>query len=373
MSDELLPRRPSNRALTLLIVGALFVATVAGAGVLAVGAASSAQEDGDSVSDSRENAMSVQMNTSTNGTIDGPNDTDWYAVEVEDKRTLLATLFAFKDRSTTDDGDSGSEETTDISVAIYGPDGERIDGDETRILSGDRRVAASTNVEDSDTYFVKVSSEYGDEHPHLEEANGSQRYSIEIDSVYWDQYEPNDYDPAYPEGESNNRSNVANISSGERVLAHTTGLDEDSYAIEVEEGETVSLEYNDLGTVNPWTTYGINHTVQVFDPDGNKTAEGTSVTFEAAKSGTYIVFIQVEGEYDANRIQESTVGLYDLTVTVGSASTPTPTATPSPTPTPTPEPTDTPSPTPTDEGDDDTETAEPTATDEHKTTTKCDL
>lgn len=314
MADRVPPGRPSNRASTLLVVGVMLVATVAGAGALAVGAASPAQEDGDGADDSRENAVPVSMNTTFNGTIDGPNDTDWYAVEVDDRRTLLAALSPLEDRSSptpTESSDDSHTEPKLLSITIVGPDGEELGYERDDITHPG--LSLTENVETGDTYYVKVSSEYGDDDPNAREATGSKRYRLSVDSVRWDPYEPNDYSPEVNESAHNQRSNVANISAGERALAHTTGLERDSYALHIEEGERVRIWYKKTGVFNP-KVHSLEHDIGVYGPNGDRVSGGTQ-TFIAEKSGTYIVTIGPGGEREAWTVEDTEINFYNMTVT----------------------------------------------------------
>lgn len=347
---------PASTPRTLL---ALIVSLSVLAGGLAAGAPTA---QSDEAGDARTDATPFPVNATTQGTIDTENDSDWYAVEVGDRRTLVPHL-ALPDGYDQARGSGDPVEQKDLNFTVYGPDGERLGHGQTGSWHGGEPGGAAIRVPEAGTYYVQIQAEYAGptEDSQVQEANGSQNYALSVDSFAWDHHEPNQ-----------NRSAATEFDGDLATSTHLFGFDDDYYATDLTAGDTVTVTYRETGDVHGY----VHHDVYVYGPDGNQVAHTAhqerngSVTVTAETSGRYTVAVAVDwDEAEAYSIRGSDGVLYDLTVEGGDndgGTTETPTATEEPTATD--EPTVTPTATPTVTSTaPPTATAEPTATEDSPT------
>jgi hypothetical protein len=200
----------------------LIVSVVAGAGALSSGvlAADGSNEDGN---DTRANATAMDADSTVSGTIES-GDIDWYAVEIEAGQGIYGTLTIT------------TENDENLRFDIFSPDGEKINeypNDalhpfyETKRLVAGNSVSGGTVAEQSGTYYVRVKG--ADDG--VSEATS---YDLTVSSVTLDEYDPNEQ-PA--------QATAIDIEDRESVSGVLTGYDRDTYAIDLEKGETVTIDY----------------------------------------------------------------------------------------------------------------------------------
>ena len=347
---------PTSRTLLALVISLSVLA-----GGLATGAPTT---QSDETADARADATPLPVNTTTEGTIDTENDSDWYAVEVGDQRTLVPHL-ALPGGYDQERGSGNPVERKDLNFTVYGPDGERLGEGQTGSWHGGQPGGAAIRVSEAGTYYIQIQAEYaGQAEDPLREANGSQDYTLSVDSFAWDPHEPNQ-----------NRSAATGFNEDLATSTHLFGFDDDYYATDLAAGDTVTITYRETSVIHGY----VHHDVYVYGPDGDQVAHTAheerngSVTFTAETTGRYTVAVAVDwDEAEAYSIRGSDGVLYDLTVDVGDdtgETTETPTATEEPTATDEPTTTSTATPTATSTAP---PTAEPTATEEQPATAEPD-
>lgn len=309
----------------LLVAAVVVLATVAGS--LAVGAVASSDPD---VGDTRENAADLPVNSSTNGTLESRNDTDWYAVQVERSERLLVLHLALPDGYDTD----GYGEKA-INFTVVGPDGEELSSVDSD-THNNRPAGTAVRVAEPGTYYVRLAEAYDDS------ANGSQGYRMEATSYKWDANEPNDEE-----------SSATQFDGDLSVSTQKFGRDKDYYATHLEEGEnvTVTWAYDEINGDNLYELSVVGpsgHVTDVGHPEGQSSGERECANFTAPESGTYFFVIRFSENSEGSFYVGSEGILYDVTVETGAAQggertdTPAGTLTDGSTDTPTGTPTDTP-------------------------------
>lgn len=231
---------------------------------------SKADTDGD---DSRTNATMIDVGETVNSTLAVENDSDWYAVDLEKGQGFIAQLI-HENRE-----DPGAELTFDL----YAPGGERIGEypfdaplNAYSTSPGSNIAYGGDVVEQSGTYYIRVQG--------IEGAN----YSLTTDTVALDEYDPNEQ-PAQ----------ATTIESGDTTSAKLTGYDRDVYAIDVQKGDTVTIDFTQsdgfttaLYVADPTVpspmhedyTFEENVSVAEIDPFSDSPA-----TFTANRTGTYYI------------------------------------------------------------------------------------
>lgn len=155
-------------------MAALAVATVATAGVLASGTVVSAQDADD---DTRATAQTIEMNSTTNGTLEDRNDTDWYAVEageLEEGETARLTYDATADVN--HDG-----RYTYTKTMVEGPDGERVASSDPRGYGESDFVTYTFTADESGTHSVYATN--ADVGAWGVDGNDVTRYELRVDLV----------------------------------------------------------------------------------------------------------------------------------------------------------------------------------------------
>lgn len=270
------------------LVAVLLLSAVAGAGVIAASATS--PDDG-----SMEQATPIEPGESVDDVVESSDDADWYEVQVEDDRTLLLSL------SKRDIDAEGNTMDRELTFALYDADGEKITEttlDPTGPSGPDKAFAERL---DGGTYYVEVAAAYG------EESEGKQGYSLDTKTVETDPNEPNDT----PE-------NATPLGGSADVSTNVFGNDLDYYSVDVDAGETVTVDYTEnLGDTDRDARTG--HAATIYDPSGDRLdvediGDENQITFTASEDGRYLVFVHPdEGGRILSLMQ---VTQYDLTVEV---------------------------------------------------------
>lgn len=281
-------RRVKSGVLTAL----LLLSTVAGAGVFVASAAQN-PDDND-----MSQATPIEVGAATNGTIESTTDADWYKINVPDDKTLFATIAA------RDIGGNGTTEMErDVKVTLYGPQGKHIASRSTNLIRSGYGVEYSTAEQvDGGTYFLKVNGTYS------EENDGKQGYTLSTSTIEQDPYEPNDQ-----------VETATQLDGDADISAHTLGLEEDLYTIDVDAGETVTVDYTE--TNDPGVDTG--HEAFIRAPNGSQVTSSddggdTTLTFTASEDGTYVISIWSGQDYYV--VEPTDVNRYDLTVDVTDSS-----------------------------------------------------
>jgi hypothetical protein len=263
---------------------------------------SESDTNGDS-DDSRANATMIDVGETVNSTLSVENDSDWYAVDLEKGQGFTAQV-THENRE-----DPGAELTFDL----YAPGGERIGEYPADAPLNAYRTSPGSNVayggdviEESGTYYIRVQG--------IEGAN----YSLTTNTVPLDEYDPNEQ-PA----------RATSIESGDTISAKLTGYDRDVYAIDVQKGDTVTIDLTQsegfttaLYVADPTVsspmvkdyTFEENVSVAAIDPFNDAPA-----TFTANQTGTYYIKVvpYFEGSTDTTFFQDVS---YEMTVDVSSQS-----------------------------------------------------
>lgn len=214
--------------ITVGLLAALLVVSAVGAGGLVPSVL--AADDSDD-NDSRANATVIDVGSTTNKTI-VQGDTDWYAVDIESGKSILAELTIT------------TENEEDLRFELFNPDGERI-GESPydmmvpgyvtdRVAWGDSAIGGDV-TEQSGTYYVRVQSVE-------ENLSEPTNYELTVEAEELDQHDPNE-EPA----------TATQIEANDTISGALTGTDRDTYAIDLEKGETITVttEY----VANEFTPY----------------------------------------------------------------------------------------------------------------------
>ncbi|WP_330631525.1 hypothetical protein [Halocatena halophila] len=233
------------------------------------------------------------------------NDTDWYEFDASSGERIRASLELGPNDSTIHPG-------TDARIDLFNSAGEKINvypndgmGSDYRPSPGSSSVAyGGAMATESATYFVRVSG-----------TNVSD-YDISVSTDRLDQYDPNEQP-----------SSATHVAAGETVSATMSGQDVDTYAIQLDKGETIaaSAETDSTGLVNiqltgpdtPDTTFAGYHGEHDVS---NESPQTKTFTHTAAQSGTYYVRVYPT-ENGIGSFWKSAA--YSLSVTVNANETPT--------------------------------------------------
>ncbi|WP_248903714.1 hypothetical protein [Halocatena marina] len=175
-------------------------------------------EDDDSASDgdnSRTNATEIAIGETTNSALDSENDSDWYAVDLDEGQGFTAEVVHT----------NREDPSTEVSFDVYDPSDNRIgEAPFDRPINAYRTSPASNIaygadvVEQDGTHYIRVEGDEGAD------------YSLTVETDELDQYDPNEQ----PES-------ATHIESGETVAGTLTGYDRDLYALDLEQGQTVNV------------------------------------------------------------------------------------------------------------------------------------
>lgn len=278
---------------TATLVVVLLASAVFGAGALVGGVAAVDAGDG---GDSMENATAIDVGDSTNGTIESTDDADWYTVDVSENQTFIASVAA---RNISES--FREAENRDLELRLYDADGEQLSYSSTKILfyGYGAEHALSHRVVEPGTYYLKVNASYD------ESNEGAQGYTLNTSAIDSDPYEPND-----------DRENATQLDANASISAFTVGFDSDHFAVDVDAGDTVTVNYEE--TTQAFTS----HEAQVTAPNGTSLGndpgdyygDGEGVTFTATEDGT--VYIAIQSAASFGDIDGDDINPYDLTVTV---------------------------------------------------------
>ncbi len=251
------------------MVVAVLVVSIAGAGAVATGVLAAEEPD----NDSRETATDMAANSTETGTL-GSDNVDWYAFDVSAGEQINAEL------------DLGSDDTTlpvnrSAEFALYGPSGEEVSvypndgmGAAYRPNPGSPATAWGGLVaEQSGTYYARVTGE------------NISDYNLTVETRRLDRHDPNEQP-----------SSATQIEANDTVSAVMSGSDVDTYAIDLDKGETInaSAQTDSTGLVNiqlvspetPDITYAGYS--DEYDVAGGYAAN-KQITYTANESGTYFV------------------------------------------------------------------------------------
>lgn len=260
----------TRKQLTINIIIAVLVVSVVGGGAVTMSALAA---EGTDDNDSRESATEMATNSTETGAL-GADDVDWYAFEVSVGEQINAGI------------DLGSDDTTlstntSAEFDLYGPSGEEVSvypndmmGAAYRPNPGSPSQAWGGLVaEQSGTYYVRVTGK------------NISDYNVSVSTKRLDQYDPNEQP-----------SSATQIESGDTVSAVMSGQDVDTYAIDLDKGETInaSAQADSTGLVNiqlvspatPDTTdarYNREHDVL------NESYDNQQFNYTASESGTYFI------------------------------------------------------------------------------------
>ncbi|UPM43511.1 pre-peptidase C-terminal domain-containing protein [Halocatena salina] len=253
-----------------------------------------AADEGDN-DDSRETATEMAPNSTETGALES-NDTDWYAFDVEAGERIWVHLDLGENDTTLD-------QNTSARLDIFGPSGENVNdyphdgmGPAYRPTAGaPMQAAGGTIAEQSGTYYVRA------------KGTNITDYDLTVETQRLDEHDPNER-PA----------TATSIESGETVSAVMSGPDLDTYAIDLEKGETINVTANHSDSVL------VN--AQLLHPNASDESPdrfvndhvvewdySDSFTHTANTSGTYFVWISPEEEGIGSFDEEAP---YDLSVSV---------------------------------------------------------
>jgi hypothetical protein len=262
---------------------------------------STSDSDRDS-DDSRANATMIDVGETVNSTLASGNDSDWYAVDLENGQGFTAFL----------EHTNRKDPSAEVSFDVYAPNGDRIgEAPFDRPLRAYQTSPAAPSayggdvVEQSGTYYIRVQG--------IEGAN----YSLNVNTVPLDEYDPNEQPDS-----------ATAIESGDTISGLLTGYDRDVYAIDAQKGDTITIEFNQSD--------GFTTALYVADPTvpspmsedyyfeenliakNDPFTEGPT-TFTANQTGTYYIKVVPYAE-DSTASTFFRNATYEMTVNVSSQS-----------------------------------------------------
>lgn len=272
------------------------VLSVVGGGAVTTGVLAAEEMDDN---DSRSSATEMAANTTETGTLEG-NDTDWYAFEVEAGERIYSNLTIT------------TENEENLHFDIVAPNGKKAMESPAEALRPGyttQRIAIGPSAyggdiaEQSGTYYVQVS-------PAGDTVGESTSYELTVETQRLDQYDPNEQ-PA----------SATPIESGETISAVMSGSDQDTYAIDLEEDQSINVttENGHSALVNtqllgPNASDGTSHSsLNEHVVAGNYS---DPFTYTANTSGTYFIYIAPIDELINTYDEEAP---YELSVTVTGA------------------------------------------------------
>jgi hypothetical protein len=214
----------------------------------------------------------IKTSQTIKGSISSRKEIDWYAVELKKGQGFTVRLEHTNRKSP----------STQMSFTVYNPNRKRIGEapfDRPRRAYRTSPAAASAYGGDiakrSGTYYIGVRGKNGAE------------YSLTVDTVKLDTHDPNEQ-PA----------SATSISVGRTVSGVLTGYDRDVYAVDLKKGESVTVEYNSTGAIQPSLWMAGPRVVKTAKPIADysfgkytiaSSGSGNSLTFTANRTGTYYI------------------------------------------------------------------------------------
>lgn len=286
-----------RKRLTISVVVAVLILSVVGVGAVTTGVLADSEADGN---DSRENATEMATNSTETGTIEA-NDTDWYAFNASAGERIWVQLDVGAD-------DSVLPENTSARFDIFGPSGNNVNGHPHDAMGpayspnagASTEAVGGTIAEQSGTYYVRV------------EGQNISDYNLTVETQRLDQYDPNEQ-PA----------TATPIESGEMVDAVMSGSDIDTYATDLDEGETISVTANDVDS-NLVNTHLVGPNASNATLDGSNTEyvvtdewpSANQFNHTANETGTYFIRVYPYEEGIGSYNMEDS---YELSVSVSGA------------------------------------------------------
>jgi hypothetical protein len=214
----------------------------------------------------------IEVGEPVKNTITSTEGTDWYAVKIEKGQGFTVSL----------EHTNRKNPTAEMSFEIYNPNGEPIgEAPFNRPLRAYHTSSAAASAYGGDvarrsgTYYISVDGKKG------------AHYSLTVNTVALDRHDPNE------------RSAFATpIEKGSTISGILTGYDRDVYAIDLQKGESVTVEYNSTGKIKPtlWVAgSGVakksgsprDYSFGKYTIASARSDVGTDLTFTANRTGTY--------------------------------------------------------------------------------------
>ncbi|WP_248910907.1 hypothetical protein [Halocatena marina] len=229
-----------------LIVGllaALLVVSVIGASGVPASVLATGSSDGN---DSRTTATTIDVGQTATGTIE-PDDVDWYAVEIEAGQSIFANLTIT------------TETEKSFRFDLFDPDGEKIGehpldmmfpGYQTMQLATGNTAYGGDVAEQSGVYYVRVQ-------PVEDNSSEPTNYELTIEADELDMDDPNEQP-----------NTATQIDPDATISGMLSGSDRDTYALDLEKGETITVtaDYENSG-FRPYTyLVGPNASNVMLDP-----------------------------------------------------------------------------------------------------------
>ncbi|WP_248903715.1 hypothetical protein [Halocatena marina] len=218
-----------GKRMTVGLLAALLVVSAVGAGGFPASVLAAGSSDDN---DSRATATAIDVGQTETGTIE-QGDVDWHAVEVESGKSIFANLTLT------------TENEEDLEFELYNPDGERIgEGPADLMVPGYhtmRMVTGGTAMggdvaEQSGTYYVRIQ-------PAGNNFNESTDYELTVETTELDENDPNEQP-----------NTATQIEADETIAGVLSGSDRDTYAIDLEKGETITVSAEYDGSFTPSTS-----------------------------------------------------------------------------------------------------------------------
>lgn len=210
-----------RKRFTISVVVAVLVLSVVGGGAVMTGVLAAGESDGN---DSRESATEMAANSTETGALEG-NDTDWYAFDVEAGERIWTHLNFSEEDSTV------IYENKSAQFDIFGPSGDNVNEGPSDAMGPAYSPSAFTEAfggamtQQSGTYYIRVKGQ------------NITDYDLTVGTQRLDEHDPNEQ-PA----------TATPIESGETLSAVMSGPDVDTYAIDLEKGETLNVTANDVAS-----------------------------------------------------------------------------------------------------------------------------
>jgi hypothetical protein len=223
-------------------------------------------------SETTNRVQRIEGGETVKNTITSPDERDWYAVKIEKGQGFTVFL----------EHTNRKNPTAEMSFEIYNPNRKRIgESPFDRPLRAYQTSPAAASAYGGDvarrsgTYYISVVGKKG--------AN----YSLTVNTVALDTHDPNER-PAF----------ATPIDMGSAISGIVTGYDRDVYAIDLQKGESVTVEYNSTGTIKPalWVAGpGVakksgsprDYSFGKYTIASARSNRGTGLTFTANRTGTY--------------------------------------------------------------------------------------
>lgn len=214
----------------------------------------------------------IKTSQTVKSSIRSNDEIDWYAVEIEKGQGFVVSL----------EHTNRKDPSTETSFEVYNPNREKI-GE----APFDRPVRAyRTGPAAASAYGGDVAKRSGTYYIGVKGVKGA-HYSLTVKTVKLDKHDPNEQP-----------SSAAPISVGTPVSGVLTGYDRDVYAVDLQKGESVTVEYNSTGAIQPSLWVAGPRVRRASKPIGDYSfgeytiaGSGTddSLTFTANRTGTYYI------------------------------------------------------------------------------------